>query len=217
MNPARDRMLEALRAGRSARAVDATPLPDVLTSAGGDKAPMPELVARFQAMLAKVGAAAELVDDHAAAAARVAVLLAEHNARRVLLSDAPEVAAVMALLPTTIERLGPDAARDDMLAADAGLTAAQWAIAETGTLVLESTDERHRLASLLPELHVALVPCSRLLPTLGDAFARLHTPGGDPNARTLTFVTGPSRTADIELELVVGVHGPKHLHVLLLR
>jgi L-lactate dehydrogenase complex protein LldG len=91
---------------------------------------------------------------------------------------------------------------------------AQWGIAETGTLVLESAREQHRLASLLPALHVVVLPCSRLLGTLAEAFVRLQ-PNGAPSSRTITFISGPSRTADIELELVVGVHGPKLLHVLL--
>jgi L-lactate dehydrogenase complex protein LldG len=63
---------------------------------------------------------------------------------------------------------------------------------------------------------VALLPRSRLLGTLGEALARVRPGAGAPPSRTITFITGPSRTADIELELVVGVHGPKHLTVLLL-
>ncbi|MBL8755761.1 MAG: LUD domain-containing protein, partial [Planctomycetes bacterium] len=108
-----------------------------------------------------------------------------------------------------------DAPRDELLAADAGVTFAQHGIAETGTLVLTSAHEQNRLASLLPALHVAVLPGSRLCGTLADAFAALQGVDGSPIARTITFVTGPSRTADIELTLVVGVHGPKTLHVVL--
>lgn len=175
-----------------------------------------ERVERFFALLARVGARGESVAEPSAAARRVTELLAERQVRRLIVSDAPELAPLAAALPPDLVRLAPDAPRAELFAADAGLTTAQWGIAETGTLVLEAARERHRLASLLPAFHVALLPRSRLLGTLGEAFARLQTPGGAPRSRTITFVTGPSRTADIELELVVGVHGPKFLHVLLL-
>src|SRR6185503_17060568 len=105
--------------------------------------------------------------------------------------------------------------RAALLAAELGVSCAQWGIAETGTLVLESARERHRLVSLLPPVHVALLPSARLLGTLGEALAALRTSIGGPASRTITFITGPSRTADIELTLVVGVHGPRELHVLL--
>lgn len=74
--------------------------------------------------------------------------------------------------------------------------------------------ERHRLLSLLPKVHFAVLPADRIVATLGDALAAARGAGGAP-PRALTLITGPSRTADIELTLVVGVHGPKELHVLL--
>ena len=69
-----------------------------------------------------------------------------------------------------------------------------------------------RLVSLVPPLHIALLPTERLLGTMADSLAAVHTNGPAP---TITFITGPSRTADIELTLVVGVHGPRELHVVL--
>jgi L-lactate dehydrogenase complex protein LldG len=65
-------------------------------------------------------------------------------------------------------------------------------------------------------VHVALFPLDRLVPSLGDLLARVSAAGPDAMSRALTFITGPSRTADIELKIVVGVHGPKVLHVVLL-
>jgi len=181
-------------------------------------APIPpeERVALFTETLERVGGRVERVPDLEAARARVRRLLAEAGARRVLASDAPEVRTLVDALGGELEWLAPGDPRPALLAADAGLTTAQWGIAETGTLVLESARERHRLASLLVPLHVALLPAERLLGTLGEALSALRTASGAPGSRTITFVTGPSRTADIELELVVGVHGPKQLHVLLL-
>ncbi|MFM1873240.1 MAG: hypothetical protein RL398_2662 [Planctomycetota bacterium] len=177
---------------------------------------MTELAERFATVLTRVFGQCERVADLDAAARRIAELLGEVGATRVALSDAAEVARTVAPLRAggSITFLPHDAARDELLQADVGITTAQFGIAETGTLVLASAHERHRLASLLPKLHIALLPVSRLVGSLGDALARL-APSGTPQSRAITFVTGPSRTADIELELVVGVHGPSRLVVLL--
>jgi L-lactate utilization protein LutC len=110
--------------------------------------------------------------------------------------------------------------RARLLEVDVGLSGAQWGVAETGTLVLDSGAESSRLVSLVPPVHVALLPASRIVGTLGEL---LDAARPDPEvcratgaSRSLTFITGPSRTADIELTLVVGVHGPEQLHVLVL-
>ncbi|MFY9341186.1 MAG: LUD domain-containing protein [Planctomycetota bacterium] len=210
MNAAREQILGALRAGlRGATVPELPPVPVAATIPPGER------VARFTAVLTGIGGRVDRVADLPAAAATVRAMLAAANVQRVAFSDAPELATFTRGLPPATTVLPANAPRDELLAADAGVTFAQWGIAETGTLVLESAREQHRLASLLPALHIAVLPCARLLGTLGDAFAALRGPGGAPASRTITFVTGPSRTADIELTLVVGVHGPKLLHVVL--
>ena len=211
MSSARDAILASVRAGL--RGASVSELPPVRTGAG---VPENDRVARFQTMLERVGARLVCVADPAAASAELVRICAAAGVRALVASDAPLVAPMLAGLPPAIGRFAPDAPRAELFACELGLSSAQWGIAETGTLVLESAEERHRLASLLPPHHVALLPRSRLLGTLGEAFARVRPGPGAPPSRTITFVTGPSRTADIELELVVGVHGPKHLTVLLL-
>jgi L-lactate dehydrogenase complex protein LldG len=206
MSSARDAILGALRQGLRGTAVP--PLPPLRERA----LPGDQHVATFTSMLTRVGGTVDVVADLAAARARLAALLAEADAHTVACSDAPELRD---LLPTAMRRLPHDAPRAELLTADCGLTSAQFGIAETGTLVLCSGDERHRLASLLPARHICLLPRSRLCGTLAEVLAKVHRDGA-PSSRTITFVTGPSRTADIELTLVVGVHGPKFLHVLLL-
>ncbi|MCK5940472.1 MAG: lactate utilization protein [Planctomycetes bacterium] len=212
MSGARERILAKLR---SKPGGEVPPLPALHTTAAAPPPPFAERLATFADVLGRLGSVVEVVADEAAAARRVEALLAEFGARSLALSDAPEVVAVAGQLGPSIECLPHDADRERLLTAEAGLSSAQFAIAETGTLVLTSEQERHRLCTLLPDLHVAIVPAARLVATLGDAFAAL-APDGQPNARTITFVTGPSRTADIELQLVVGVHGPKALKVLVL-
>jgi L-lactate dehydrogenase complex protein LldF len=92
-----------------------------------------------------------------------------------------------------------------------GVTGALAGIAETGSLLLVSGAGQTLTASLLPEIHVAVLKMSRLVPTLADALRR-------PEVRTApagVIITGPSRTADIEMTLTIGVHGPGELHVFL--
>jgi L-lactate dehydrogenase complex protein LldG len=98
--------------------------------------------------------------------------------------------------------------------ASAGITGAFAGIADTGSLVLVSSPARPRLASLLPPTHIAILPVSHLFPDMAAFFAA-H-PVITEAASNLTIITGPSRTADIELTLQRGVHGPKFLHVILL-
>ena len=114
---------------------------------------------------------------------------------------------------------GTDADRRAMRAAAAvaglGVTGVDLAIAETGTLVLRSGPGRPRSTSLLPPCHVAVFDPTRLVETLEQAGLFLEewhaadTPGANVN-----FITGPSRTADIELTLTRGVHGPKEVHAI---
>jgi L-lactate dehydrogenase complex protein LldG len=95
------------------------------------------------------------------------------------------------------------------------LTGADWAIAETGTLVLDSGSEDLRIATMLSETHIAWIPASRILPEATDLSGYLvekmqSQPG------YMSFITGASRTADIERVLAIGVHGPQELHILVM-
>jgi L-lactate dehydrogenase complex protein LldG len=98
---------------------------------------------------------------------------------------------------------------------DVGLTLADLGIAETGTLVIDSASEDLRLATMLSDIHVAVLPLSRLRATATDAAAELTRVMKRPPASYLAFITGASRTADIERILALGVHGPLALHTLL--
>ena len=95
-----------------------------------------------------------------------------------------------------------------------GVTLADWAIADTGTLVLDSGNEDLRLATMLCEIHTALLPASRLVATVFDMEEALSASMENPPDYT-AFITGASRTADIERVLALGVHGPLELHILI--
>ena len=119
-------------------------------------------------------------------------ILADLNAQRIAYSDNP-----------------PNA--HDIFGYDVGISTAQAGIAETGTLVLDSACERHRLVSLVPPVHIAIINASSIVETLSDALTLLQKKEISP---AITFITGPSRTADIELTLAIGVHGPQELYVI---
>jgi L-lactate utilization protein LutC len=113
--------------------------------------------------------------------------------------------------------LDEQARRTKLFACDLGITSATWAIAETGTLVMAARPGRERLASLLPPRHVAIIEASQILPDLFDFFAAAANEGLEHLASNVTFITGPSKTGDLELRLVTGVHGPGEWHVIIVR
>ena len=100
---------------------------------------------------------------------------------------------------------------------DTSLTWAEYGIAETGTLMVASDSENTRIATMLAKIHVAVLPISKIKQNTEaivsdlDAILKTDTPS------YTAFITGPSRTADIERILAIGVHGPVELHLLLLK
>ena len=102
---------------------------------------------------------------------------------------------------------------DRRFKAEMGISSVDWAIAETGSLIVCSKPEQPTDVSLLPPIHLALVEEAQILPDIFDLFTLL-TPQGLPS--NLGFITGPSKTGDIELKLTTGVHGPKELLVVLI-
>jgi L-lactate dehydrogenase complex protein LldG len=109
-----------------------------------------------------------------------------------------------------VELVSPQAGMRAVAECDLGVTGVDAALPETGTLALRSSPEKPRVVSLLPRVHLAILRPSALRADLHQAFAEVKGDG------YVVLVTGPSRTADIELTLTLGVHGPKSLHVWLL-
>lgn len=101
-------------------------------------------------------------------------------------------------------------------AASAGVTGANFALADTGSVVLESTDEAVRLATTLPERHFVLLDPAKILADGFAAIPYLRQFREKSPRHFLAYISGPSRTADIERVLTIGVHGPRELHILLM-
>lgn len=97
---------------------------------------------------------------------------------------------------------------------DAGITGVDWAVAESGTVVLVHDELQPRLVSLAPILHVVVVPADRILPVYEQALERIIAARGGMPAH-LTLITGPSMTADIQATPFKGMHGPRRVIALL--
>jgi L-lactate dehydrogenase complex protein LldG len=189
------------------------------------------LIEQFATELTRVGGHLFRAASLAAASEYVEQLALSAGARRAVGWDSPLVARVAP--PELWKKIGVEFLRDGAastagtasdfvkaaIASEIGITAVDYALADTGTLVLISGAGRARSASLVPPVHLAVVEARQIISGLDDLFPLLAETGNGsarqmPSA--ITFITGPSRTADIELTLVVGVHGPQQLHVILL-
>jgi L-lactate dehydrogenase complex protein LldG len=197
----------------------------VVKNNGGSNCPTLSRVAMFLKNLEAVGGRCFVAQTHVEVAQIVADIITELRAKsqpvqRVALSNDPQVEQLMKSASNDVEvTTTPNPA--DLFRYDIGISTAQAGIAETGTLVLDSESERHRLVSLVPPVHIAIVNAGNICRTLAEALAGVRTSRnaqGTPQTRELsrviTFITGPSRTADIELTLAIGVHGPKELYVI---
>ncbi|HEY7295906.1 MAG TPA: LUD domain-containing protein, partial [Dehalococcoidia bacterium] len=110
--------------------------------------------------------------------------------------------------------------RQKFIDAGMGISGCNVAVAESGTLVLVSNEGNHQLSTTLPPVHVAVLGVEKVVATLEDATTVLkvlsRAATGQKQSSYVNFITGPSRTGDIELSLTVGVHGPKEVHIVLL-
>lgn len=175
------------------------------------KADLPALLAaNAEQMLLQV----YRVADEPALVAKVMELLAAAGAKKVMLpaEDIPGREAILAALKEKDIAVGDPEDSDDYFAADVGITGVESAIAETPSLCLSSGGKHRRLASLAPPVHIAVLRAEQIVPDLLD-WGAAHK-GDMPAAETL--VSSPSKTGDIELVMVLGVHGPKEEHIIIL-
>ena len=122
--------------------------------------------------------------------------------------------------PAVLVKIAREQLRSSFLKADVGITGGNILIADTGTLVLVTNEGNADLATTLPATHIAVVGIEKIVPSLDDAVAVLkllaRSATGQKISTYTQFITGPSRTADIELKTEIGVHGPKELHFVLI-
>jgi L-lactate dehydrogenase complex protein LldG len=178
-------------------------------------------VERFCTELASAGGKSYRASDGSAVMRIIHAIAQEHHARRILLSrgglvDRFDLRANLRALDLDARTLDDVQTnfRDEFFAAEIGITNVHRLIAETGSVVVASRPNEPRSLSLLPPVHICLAERSQILPDLFDLFD-LYSPVGNSAPSCLTLITGPSKTGDIELKLVTGVHGPGEVHVIL--
>lgn len=218
-DPAREAFLErvrqAVRDGNRAGQVPPLPEHGTLGYQGGG----PDPVARFCQEWAAAGGVSHVVPSTKAARDTVVTLLESRGCRRVLLGsggviDSLDLASVLigrGLEVVRAQDLTTSAGRKIVFAADVGVTGVEYLVAETGSLIVEAAPGRPRSESLLPPIHIVLAERGQVIADLFDVF-----PDGKAMPSCLTIITGPSKTGDIELRLVTGVHGPGEVHVILI-
>jgi L-lactate dehydrogenase complex protein LldG len=143
--------------------------------------------------------------------------LHSRNVKRVMLSDTPllkrwNTADLLSSFGFEA-KWWSELTLDDAYEFDAGLTEVDYAVAETGTLAIRHRPEHGRLLSLVPFVHVAVVERDKFVADLFDLMERLRTEGFGGG---VTLISGPSKTADIEMNVVTGVHGPNVVHAFVL-
>ena len=209
--PARDALLARVRAalGRAGLSAPETPPRDpALLRLVAHAEPLPSL---FAERAAGVGISVERVTTTALRDS-LGSLLRRLGVQRPAISieDDSLRASAEAAAGGSIEwRSAP--ALDALYNADVGITDTLGAIAETGTIIVRSSPLTTRGGFLVPPIHIALLPASRILPDMIDLWPLLM-----PMPTAVVLITGPSKTADIEGILITGVHGPKSVHILLI-
>lgn len=196
------------RIGGRLRGLDPPPLPQDLppTALSGGDASYP----RFEAQLASAGGVAKLVGRENLADTVAGLVAAKRSA--VCNGDIGEFGSAVSEGLARAGCVEVDPASGTIADVEVGVTGALCGVCASGSVLLVSSRDSARSASLLPPMHIAVLAESALVGGLDDAL-RLLSPAAK-SASGVVLVTGPSRTSDIELNLVRGVHGPQEAVVL---
>lgn len=214
MTGAREEILGKLREALGREAGEAVPpLPPTARVGARAAGPADAEIELLCAEIRKLSGVTQRLAGPAALGLALAELVQAEGVRKAALWTTPQLQAWG--VGKTLEGLGvtlvpAQAGNREVAECELGVTGVEGALPETGTLVLGSSPERPRVVSLLPRVHLAILTPAALRADLHQAFADMRS---DPYS---VLVTGPSRTADIELTLTLGVHGPKSLYVWLL-
>jgi L-lactate dehydrogenase complex protein LldG len=166
--------------------------------------------------LGKLRAIVQQVPDLTAASDYLFTIARERDWQRVAWHPHPLVEQLLAGVPCATYRVdAADFDKNALESCDAGITSCEALVAQTGSILVSSATSGGRALSILPHVHVVVAACDQIVATLADALhsAQARHDGHLPSM--LSFITGPSRTGDIERILVLGAHGPKELILIL--
>ncbi|MDZ4767377.1 MAG: lactate utilization protein [Chloroflexota bacterium] len=232
----RDTILNKLRAARAESRVDTALLNSVpprparyLPVTVVDDLSQDGLIGRFSTEFVRLMGEIFIVEGEDAARAQVLALLAEHQTKRLIAWDfahIPISGLADAIRADGIDSIHPethDEFRAETLSAaesaQVGLTGVDAAVAATGSLIVTTAPGKGRIPTVLAPVHIAVVLLDQLLPRLEDWVAKLRAEnmGTIRNHANFCVISGPSRTGDIEMELILGVHGPGRVQVVLVK
>lgn len=166
--------------------------------------------------LGKLRAIVVQTPDEQAATRYLAGLARERGWNRVAYHANPLLEPLLASLSCETYRVdAPSCDKRDLEACDAGVTTCEALVSQTGSILVSSATSGGRGLSILPHVHVIVATLDQIVPTLGDALHQAKERHAGRMPSMLSFITGPSRTGDIERILVLGAHGPKELIVIL--
>ena len=157
--------------------------------------------------------------DTEQAAAAIATIAKECSWKTIALHHGELTDAIDSALPASLQRIWVDRGydKDALEACDAGVSECELLVAQTGSVCVTGPSSGGRVLSVLPPHHLVIARRSQLVTDLTEAYASLATKYRDRGYPSMiSFITGPSRTGDIERILVLGAHGPKRLTILLL-
>ncbi|WP_134686024.1 LutC/YkgG family protein [Brevibacillus migulae] len=179
-----------------------------------------ERISQFLMNWESLGGSAVRLADMAEAKNYLDRLIGEMKAKKIIREDHPELAQIVSESPDLHLTVWGDkdfaAMRKAAAEAEIGIVMADFAIANTGTLVITSTPQRGRSLSLLPTIFVGIVKAKDIQTKMGDVLSVIQTWNGKEMPAGIHFVSGPSRSADIESDLTIGVHGPSIVHALVI-
>ena len=183
-----------------------------------------DILRKFQQKHESLAGVIHRVSGINAAADRVIAILQEKRAAKVAMSNLPEElssALELRCAEAGMELLKPPFGGPDIPGAldsvEVGISWADFAIAETGAVVEFTVDDSHRLVSMLPQVHVAVLRAAEVVETLQEAAAPIRNfYRQNPLNAIVSFISGPSRTGDIEMRLILGVHGPAETHAVII-
>lgn len=172
---------------------------------GGERVKADSLTAEFVSTVRRLGATPYQTDLSGLSSTLESIIGADASGGVRVASEATDMLPALGVL-----------ARGEETWAEVAISAGRVGVASTGSVVLADLQHRDRLMALLALRHIVLLPANALVPSLADVAPLVRRWVIDRDRRYVTFVSGPSRTADIERVLMVGVHGPRELSVVLI-